>query len=540
MRPRDINPTKFFGKLKQLRARAKSANLGQPVEFKINTLPKGYTPKSAPIQVGEAKVYVEEETYYVEDPPITPEDMSSYKELLQNRLRWLPPEVFYDEKRLFETISMNFNANKLLLYYIQREIKGYTVLQPLIDDPGVEDIVIAAPNTPVSVRYRGRTLTTNIRFTPSELDDLAQRLAAMASKPVSTYNPLLSVRLPDGNRLTLNYGSEVSHKGTSISLRKFPANPWSITQLLALGSINPAILAWLWLLVENRKALVVCGTSGVGKTSLINALTCFIPSNARVVTVEDAGELRLSHPFWTPLIARYSYTQNKYAEISLDQLVKHALRMSADYIIVGEVRGEEGASWAQSILSGHGGLTSIHSETPELSIQRLVSPPINVDPQSLSALHSIIEVRSSGPKRYVSSVFDFEYKPGGQVFKRVYQATQGTFILSDEEFVELPTGRLLIDQGVYSEKELLAELRMRRELIELVYTASQIDPELSAHEVVTKISWAYQSNPDLRDKPSSILRIVRPLCPNCSAPLSADGSCKMCGEAEELERVITT
>ncbi|MEM0321177.1 MAG: type II/IV secretion system ATPase subunit [Thermoprotei archaeon] len=496
--------------------------------------------RTAPDEVGGAKVYVEEETYYVEDPELTEEAANTYRELFDKKLRWLPPEFFYDDQKLIEAVGSAKTDTKTLLYYIRRELKGYSVLQPLIDDPGVEDIVVAAAATPVSVKYRGRTLTTNITFNLEELTELAQRLAAMAGKPVSTYNPLLSVRLPDGNRLTLNYGFEVSHRGTSIALRKFPANPWSITQLLQLGSVTPDLLAWLWLLIENRKALLVCGTSGVGKTSMINALTCFIPSKARVVTVEDAGELKLSHPYWTPLVARYSYTQNKYAEVNLDQLVKHALRMSADYIIVGEVRGEEGASWAQSILTGHGGLTSIHSETPELAVQRLVSPPINVEAQSLSALHAVVEVRANGSKRYVSNVLDYEHHPQNPVFKQVYQSShQMHTMLKDEDILGLPTSKLLIQQGVYTPSELLEELRMRRDLLEVLSNASQLDSELLTHEAVSKISWAYQANPQLRAKPNELLRTLRPLCPNCSAPLRSDGSCPMCGEAEELERAIT-
>ena len=534
----------FLAKIIKLRSKrnpAEEVRQDQPPLFRVNRLPPEYTPKTPPYKVGEADIYVDEETYYVEDPNLSEEAIRVYRETLDRKLRWLPPELFYDDQKLVEAIGSTQTGAQTLLYYVRRELKGYSVLQPLIDDPGVEDIVIAAPNTPVLVKYRGRTLKTNISFSEVELNELAQRLAAMAGKPVSTYNPLLSMRLPDGNRLTLNYGLEVSHRGTSIALRKFPANPWSITQLMQLGSVVPDLLAWLWILIENRKALLVCGTSGVGKTSLINALTCFIPSNARIVTVEDTGEFKLSHPYWTPLIARYSYTQNKYAEISLDQLVKHALRMSADYIIVGEVRGEEGASWAQSILTGHGGLTSIHSETPELATQRLVSPPISVEPQSLSALHAVVEVRAAGSKRYISSVLDYEYQPQSPVFKRVYQAGHpSSAMLKDEEILDLPTSRLLIEQGIYTQNELLEELRMRRELLEVVSSASQVDPELLTHDSVSKISWAYQANPELRAKPNELLRVLRPLCHNCSAPLRSDGSCPMCGEAEELEKAIET
>lgn len=510
-------------------------------QFKQTRLPQGYNPNTSPKKAGLSQVYIENTNYFIEDPRFDQEKLAEYTRALRDVLNWLPSNIFLSDEQLTGTLKDAGVDDEVVLYYINRELAGYSLLQPLIDDPDVEDIVIAAPDTPVSVKHRNGTLETNIILNKSELDELVQRLSSKAGKPISTYNPLLSTRLPDGNRLTLNYGSEVSHRGTSVAIRKFPKNPWSITQLLVNDATTPDALAWLWLLIENRKALIVTGVSGSGKTSAINALTSFIPGNARIVTVEDAGELRLTHGYWTPLIARYSYTQNRYAEITLDQLVKHALRMSADYIIVGEVRGEEGRSWAQSVLTGHGGLTSIHSETPQLAVQRLVAQPINVEPQSLSALHALVELRASPSRRYIATILDHEYNAKkGSVFKKVYTATPTSIkSLHDQEHVNLPTAQLLIDQGVYTPKELVQELTLRRNLLQNLYVESQVDPTLLTHDAVSKISWVYQSNPDLRQNPEKIIRTIKPLCPECSSPLQQDGSCSTCAKVKELE-VITT
>ncbi|PSO02086.1 hypothetical protein B9Q10_01705 [Candidatus Marsarchaeota G2 archaeon ECH_B_SAG-E12] len=523
---------KFFDK-----KRAEKVNFVEP--FLRTTLPKGFTPTKVTKKVGLATVYVEPPFYYVEDPPLDQNTIIEYKRIIEDELKWLPGSLFVSNEQIIDSLKTHGINDQVLLYYIERELIGYSVLQPLIDDEEVEDIVIASPGTSVSVKHKLGNLQTNIVLDKERLDELAERLASKAEKSVSTYNPLLSTRLPDGNRLTLNYGTEVSHKGTSIAIRKFPKSPWSITKILLNASATPDVLAWLWLLIENKKALLVTGTSGVGKTSLINALTSFIPSNARVVTIEDAGELKLSHSHWTPLIARPSYTQNRYAEITLDQLVKHALRMSADYIIVGEIRGEEGRTWAQSVLTGHGGITSIHSETPQLAIQRLTSQPILVEPQALTALHGIVELRASGGKRYIATVLDHEFLPKkGSVFKKVYSFNHTSVSsIRQEELVDLPTAKQLIEQGIYTRQELLSEIRCRTNLLETLYVEAHVDSELLSHEFVSKISWIYQQKPELRQKPEEIIRSIRPVCPSCGAPLN-QGECPTCSVINKIEANI--
>ena len=507
--------------------------------FLITTLPSGFAPTVAPKEVGLAKVYVQGGMYYVQDPEVPAEELSAYSNVLQEGLEWLPPEAFSSEDGLERMLRSRGIDDEAILYFMRRELSGYSVLQPLVDDPNVEDIVVASPDTPISVRHSSGTLETNIILDAPVLDSLVQKLASYAGKPISTYNPLLSARLPDGNRLTLNYGNEVSHRGTSVAIRKFPKEPWSVARLLALGSTTPEALAWLWLLIENRKALIVTGVSGVGKTSMINALTSFIPSSSRIVTVEDAGELRLSHKHWTPLVARYSYTQNRFAEISLDQLVRHALRMSADYIIVGEVRGEEGHSWAQSILTGHGGITSIHSETPELAIQRLISPPVNVEPRSLAALHGIVELRMSSSNgavtRFVSTILDHSLETDlSSSFSRIYPSVASAPLLP-EDYAGYPTAQALVSQGNLSPDELAEEIQIRRRLLDALRSECARDAALLSHEAVSRISWAYQAEPALRDRPERLIDFARTTCPRCFSALPLGGVCARCAEMDTPE-----
>jgi flagellar protein FlaI len=212
------------------------------------------------------------------------------------------------------------------------------------------------------------------------LDNLIVKLTHLAGKHISTAFPILDAMLPGKDRLAATFRREVSPKGGSFSIRRFKEEPFSIIDLVELGTINEDLAAYFWLLVENRMTVAVIGGTGAGKTSTLNALASLVKSSMKIVTVEEIPELNIPHENWVQLVSRESYGLGslKAGEVSLFDLVKTSLRYRPDYIVVGEIRGEEAFVLFQALATGHGGLTTLHADSLDYAVKRLTSPPMNV------------------------------------------------------------------------------------------------------------------------------------------------------------------
>ncbi|MCX8203671.1 MAG: type II/IV secretion system ATPase subunit, partial [Nitrososphaeria archaeon] len=301
----------------------------------------------------------------------------------------MPPEAIRDADAFARYASVE---DEVLMYYLKREFLGYGAYDVLMNDENIEDI-ISWPGETSCVHKDFGTLKVNIALNEEEFERHVEKFVHMAGKSVSLYSPIISVRLPTNDRLSVTYAREVSSR-PSFAIRKFPKRPWSITAIMLMGTLTPEMAAYLMMMVKYRKPVLICGPVGSGKTSLINALCSLIPAEEVVVTVEDTPELRLARRNWISLITRESMTVDEKGEINMFDLVRHALRQPAHHIIVGEVRGEEGRIWAQAVATGHGGITSLHAETPEGALERLKSDPINVSEGALASLSTIVTVKS--------------------------------------------------------------------------------------------------------------------------------------------------
>ncbi len=281
------------------------------------------------------------------------------------------------------------------IYLIAREVFGYGILDPFIEDRTVEDIQLLRINTPVKVLAKGlkggsKVYVTNaVIRSKAELDALVEKLVHMSGHSISYFVPYASIRLPRGHRLTVAYKTQITTHGSLIIIRKHPEEPWSITRLFRLLSLAPEMAAWLYILISNKRSIIVGGPMGSGKTSVINAVSSFIPSHSTIVTIEDTPELRLPHRYWIQHVTRETMTVAGTGRIGMFELLKLSLRESADYVIVGEIRGEEARIWAQAIALGHGGITSFHGDSPKAIIMRLITEPMNVDVGMLSELYGI-------------------------------------------------------------------------------------------------------------------------------------------------------
>ena len=212
------------------------------------------------------------------------------------------------------------------------------------------------------------------------MDNLIIKLTHLSSKHISTAFPILDAMLPGKDRLAATYRREVSPKGGSFTIRRFREEPFSIIDLVKLGTINDKIAAYLWMLIENRMTIAVIGGTGAGKTSTLNALASLVKPQMKLVTVEEIPEINVPHENWVQLVSRESYGLGtvKTGEVSLFDLVRTSLRYRPDYIVVGEIRGEEAFVLFQALATGHGGLTTLHADSIDYAMKRLTSPPMNV------------------------------------------------------------------------------------------------------------------------------------------------------------------
>jgi flagellar protein FlaI len=272
-------------------------------------------------------------------------------------------------------------------YYLVRDFLGWSRLDGLMKDPEIEDISCDGVGVPVFLYHRRhKNIRTNLVFAEEELNSLAISLAQRSGKHVSVGSPVVDATLPDGSRLQLTFGREVSTRGTSFTVRKFRAEPFTPVELLALGTFSAEELAYFWTAIENNKSLLFIGGTASGKTSSLNAVSLFIPPLAKVISIEDTREITLFHENWVASVTRDTLSGEESSSISMFALLKAAMRQRPEYILVGEVRGEEAQTLFQAMNTGHTTFSTMHAGTVDAAIHRLENEPLNVPRNMVQAL----------------------------------------------------------------------------------------------------------------------------------------------------------
>ncbi len=293
-----------------------------------------------------------------------------------------------------------------LMYYIERDLIGYGPIDPLFHDHMIEDISCDGLDVPIYVWHRKyESMATNIVFTDeNELDSFIIKLAQRAGRHISIANPLLDASLPDGSRIQMSFGREVTQKGSTFTIRRFRADPWTITDLILTNTIDSKMAAYYWFVIEHQMSLLIAGGTAAGKTSFLNALSMLLKPDLKVISIEDTAELNIGLENWIPSVARGGFG-NKNAdgtqrgEITMYDLLKAAMRQRPDFIIVGEIRGEEAYTLFQAMSTGHAGMGTIHGDSVQGVIGRLESAPMNVPRAMIKALdliHIQKKVRTQG------------------------------------------------------------------------------------------------------------------------------------------------
>jgi len=296
--------------------------------------------------------------------------------------------------------SLPEEKRKAIMYYIKRDFIGLSRIEPLMQDPDIEDISCDGIGIPIYIYHRNPvigSIRTNVVFpTKNELDIFVNKLAQRSGKMVSVANPLVDASLPDGSRLQATLGTDVARKGSNFTIRKFTEKPLTPTQIMNFGTINSTLAAYLWVVIEYGRSLLISGGVATGKTSMLNAMSLFIKPDLKVVSIEDTPELRLPHPHWIPHVARQPIAEmsgKKIGEVDLFDLLRESLRQRPDYLIVGEVRGRETYVLFQQIATGHSSLSTIHADTIERLIDRLTTPPISLPSSLIESLDIIVFIK---------------------------------------------------------------------------------------------------------------------------------------------------
>jgi flagellar protein FlaI len=290
-------------------------------------------------------------------------------------------------QRLLEEYGLEVDVNAFyrLFYYLHRAFEGFEKLDPLMKDPHIEDISCDGYGVPIFVYHTDYTdIETNVSYEQTELDGFVVRLAQQSGRHISIGDPVTETTLPDGSRAELALGEEVTPRGSAFTIRKYSEEPFTPARLVELDTFDLDQMAYLWLAIESNKSLIFAGGTASGKTTSMNAVSMFIPPRSKVLTIEDTRELTLYHDNWLSSVTRDASGEGD--DITMYDLLRSALRHRPEYIVVGEVRGDEAMTLFQAMNTGHTTYSTMHADSVQTVINRLENDPINVPRAMIQSL----------------------------------------------------------------------------------------------------------------------------------------------------------
>lgn len=383
---------------------------------------------------------------------------------------------------------------KYLAELIANKTVGYGELEPILADEQVEDVMITGIGAPVYIFHQKYGMCpTNVYYRDeASVRAIIDKAARDAGRRIDLRAPLIDSRMPSGYRLNIII-PPISLSGPILSLRKYKSVPMSVIDLINYGTLSTEATAFLWLLVEGMGVrpgnLLFVGGTGCGKTTTLSAVCAFVPERERVVTIEDAAELRLPHGHWIRLETRLPVEQ--LDEVTMEMLVKNTLRMRPDRLIIGEGRGAEIAT-VFSAFSGHTGcMSTIHSNTTaEETLIRLTKPPAAVPEQTISALDAIImQRRIFLGDRYIRRITEIAEVAGMQDGKIKLNRTHRWDPKTDKtEPVEAPSLALqqISELGGIPQGDIIKELKRREEALKLM-----VSRKMDVYDVIKTIQLYY-------------------------------------------------
>ena len=295
---------------------------------------------------------------------------------------------------IIEKIIYEFKEFIQLPPHIRLRFRAYGRLTPFIFDPNLYDIHVREGEYLQVEHIKYGRLIVPLKLSGEEIRSIIHNVSSRMGYPVSETEPLVSFIDRDlGIRFTAGYPSPTTGEKGIIDIRKQPENPYSFVDLILNDTIDIDQATLAWFSIYYRVPILIIGGMKTGKTTLLTSLMPMVPPLSRVLTIEDAPELKL--PPHVEHVQTVPFFQTYF------DILKWALRASVDYIIIGEIRGEEAKEWAQAINVGHGGLTTFHASDPSTAIRRLINPPIEIHIENLKAIGLIYHVVYTGRRRFV-------------------------------------------------------------------------------------------------------------------------------------------
>ncbi len=321
-------------------------------------------------------------------------------------------------------MALSTHAREELVKAVMNEVVGYGPIQPLLEDPRISEVMVNGPDK-VYVEIDGILHRTDIKFRDdAHVRRIIERIIAPLGRRIDESVPMVDARLPDGSRVNAII-PPLAIDGPCITIRKFSRTPLTPERLVELGTMTEQMMMFLKGAVEARLNIIVSGGTGSGKTTTLNALSSFIPARERIITIEDAAELQLMQEHVVRLEARPPNVEGK-GEVTIRQLVRNALRMRPDRIVIGEVRGPEALDMLQAMNTGHdGSMSTLHSNSPRDTLSRLETmvlmagtelPSRAIREQIASALHLIVhQSRLRDGSRRITHITEVQRMEGEQI-----------------------------------------------------------------------------------------------------------------------------
>ena len=448
--------------------------------------------------------------YHVVEPSLGDYEQAVRKDLeerLRDVLMYEEISDDMDEEEVLESkvrkiindygIEVDNDSMHKILYYLKRDYIYDGKIDPILRDPAIEDVSCDGDNVPIFVYHRDyRDLMSNVEFEKQELDSFVIKLAQKAGKHISVAEPLVDASMPDGSRIQMTLGTEVTDRGSTFTIRLFKDEPFTPIDLINFNTFSLEQMAYLWTCIENNKSLIFAGGTASGKTTSMNAVTLFIPPKSKVVSIEDTREVTLPHMNWIPSITRDSFSDDGSGEVDMYELLRAALRQRPEYLVVGEVRGEEALTLFQAMSTGHTTYSTMHADSVDSAIHRLENPPISVPRSMLKAL-DIVSIQAQtfvGGERVrrnlkIVEIIGIDPKTRNIRTDDIFQWNAET-----DSFVRTGNSTALQDikraRG-WTDEELERELDKRRRVLQYM-----LDNDISDYEDVSKIIQSFIIDPD--------------------------------------------